>query len=65
MLAGKAVGLKADIPSSISTSGKGGLWGVLYFGVSRMFMREGKKVDKEGKRKGTVKANQELKHNSY
>lgn len=62
------MGLKADIPSSVSMGGGGraGLRGVaLYFGVSRMFRGEGKKVRKDGERKGTVKANQGLKCNSY
>lgn len=47
------MGLKADIPSSVSMGGGGraGLRGVaLYFGVSRMFRGEGKKVRKDGER---------------
>lgn len=54
MLAGEALGLKADVPYSISTPDKGELGGaVVPLRVSRMFMKEGEKVAKDmGTREG-------------
>lgn len=52
MLAGNAVGLKTDVPYSISKPGKGGLQGAAVpCGVSRMFMREGEKVGEDMRRR--------------
>lgn len=36
--------LKANMPYSISTPGKGGLWGVASLQVNSMFMRESEKT---------------------
>lgn len=52
MLTGNAVGLKTDVPYSISKPGKGGLQGAAVpCGVSRMFMREGEKVGEDMRRR--------------